>query len=334
MDNYNISLATKDDLKDLKNFINNHWKKNHIFTSNDDLLNFQHKSSNHYNFVISRNSEFIINGILGFIPTSHFDPCLKKNNCLWLAIWKVDEKISKPGLGLALLRWLEEKVDHDFIGTVGQNEKVNFVYKALGYNVGKLNHYYVLNSNLKEFKILKNLKMKNSNDSLSVKHKIEKISINDISNSFFRNFPIKSKDYIINRFLNHPFYKYHLYGVNIDKKLELVFIIRQIIVSNSSCLRIVDMYGNFQNLKCESIDFNQILDEYNSEYIDCLNYGISENHFKSLGFHLKDSEIIIPEYFEPFVQENRDTLFAFKPKAENYYIFKADCDQDRPNNIL
>ena len=38
-------------------------------------------------------------------------------------------------------------------------------------------------------------------------------------------------------------------------------------------------------------------------------------------------------YFEPFLKKNVSIEMAYKAKENNYAIFKADSDQDRPNKI-
>ena len=48
-------------------------------------------------------------------------------------------------------------------------------------------------------------------------------------------------------------------------------------------------------------------------------------------FNIKD-DIIIPNYFEPFVRENIEINCAFRSQLD-YIIFKADADQDRPSII-
>ena len=98
-------------------------------------------------------------------------------------------------------------------------------------------------------------------------------------------------------------------------------------------MRIVDIQGDLTKLNSIYESIISILQNHDSEYIDCLNHGLSENLFSKLGFELRNSETIIPNYFEPFLQENIDTLFAYKSKTPNYVIFKGDSDQDRPNII-
>ena len=65
-----------------------------------------------------------------------------------------------------------------------------------------------------------------------------------------------------------------------------------------------------------------------------MQYGIEKKAFYISGFKLiEDIEnLIIPNYFEPLIFENKDILFAYKKVGNiKFNIFKGDGDQDRPN---
>ena len=68
--------------------------------------------------------------------------------------------------------------------------------------------------------------------------------------------------------------------------------------------------------------------------IDLLNYGISEKIFKKLDFSKLDfssDDIIIPNFFHPFIQRNIKIEFSYISKYEDFTIFRGDGDQDRPS---
>ena len=90
------------------------------------------------------------------------------------------------------------------------------------------------------------------------------------------------------------------------------------------------MYGDFYTIKDFKLDLDSLVKDYKCEYVDCLNYGLPRKYFLTWGFNIKKDEVI-PEYFEPFIQKNRSILYAYKTNNSNYFVFKADCDQDRPN---
>lgn len=330
----NISFCANSDLEKLQMFIHKKWKDNHILATDKKLMDFQHKSKNRYNFIISKNDKNEITAILGFIPLSQFDENLKNTTDIWLAIWKVDETIAEPGIGFSLLKWLEKKIQPQSIGSIGINAEVKKIYDILGYNTGILNHYFILNPNILDYKIAYCSKEQVPNSKLPSTSLVKEIKIDDVDHLSFSNNPIKSKNYIKNRYLKHPYYQYFLLGAYNKGLLRAVFIVRKVEVNQSSCLRIVDMQGTLNNINSIYESIISILQSHNSEYIDCLNYGISEKLFFDCGFNLRNPDVIIPNYFEPFLQENIDILFAYKSKNPNYIIFKGDSDQDRPNKII
>ena len=61
----------------------------------------------------------------------------------------------------------------------------------------------------------------------------------------------------------------------------------------------------------------------------------SENASKS-GLHKKNfnDQIVIPDFFEPFVKKNINLRWAIKTSNSIMTpMFKGDCDQDRPNEL-
>ena len=80
--------------------------------------------------------------------------------------------------------------------------------------------------------------------------------------------------------------------------------------------------------------FQNLLLLEDSEYVDILNYGISVKIFEKLGFSKLDfstDKIIIPNFFNPFVQENIKIEFSYKSDYDDFVIFRGDGDQDRPS---
>ena len=65
-----FTLSTKNEIHEIKNFINNNWKKNHILTKNNNLLEWMYCNNKNCNFFLSKKKDDII-GLLGFIRNSH-----------------------------------------------------------------------------------------------------------------------------------------------------------------------------------------------------------------------------------------------------------------------
>lgn len=333
-----VRFSKVDDRNKLKEFIHKHWKENHILSSSDQILDFQHLNSlDGLNFVIAEKNNQIF-ALLGFIPLSQYDKNLKKNKDIWLAIWKVKDK-APTGIGLKLLDFIENELKPSTIGSIGINSKVEKIYKLLKFKSFTLNQYYIRNNNITNYQLIE-VNKKNERDDLTGKEAELRYIDNDNNEwdsiNFSNNFrPIKSIEYVKNRYLKHPIYKYDLLGSYIDNELVNVFICKPIEVKemNSFCYRIVDVLGDYEFNYSIKNAFQKILVKHNFEYVDCYNYGIEELNFKKLGFN-KVSDEVIPNYFEPFLKETINIMSAIKMNRNfNYVVFKGDSDQDRPNRI-
>lgn len=332
---YEIRLCKASEIEKLKDFIDTVWKKNHILSRDENILRWQHfnDAQDSFNFVVAYNTESDkFDAIMGFIPLQHFDKSLQANNNFWLALWKTDEiNAKRKGLGADLLLYFQKKYNPSSIGVVGINSVVEKIYRIIGFQTGVMNHYYLINPELTQFKIAK---VNNINKNISEKTNYvikQLVNINEISDLQIKQHPHKSKEYFINRFLKHPTYKYTFYGVFSQEQLSLVLVTRKININNSSCIRVVDIIGSIKSLTSIETELIKLLKYEDAEYIDCYNYGIPDKYFINLGFKKRDDAVIIPNYFEPFEQRNVDIKFAYKSCSDNYIIFKGDGDQDRPS---
>ena len=331
----NISLCKHEEINYLQKFIDCKWRKNHILAKNIALMDFQHRSKENYTFVIAnKNNTNSYSAILGFIPLSNFDSNLEEFRDFWLAIWKVDKAIATPGIGVMLLQFFEREFTPNSIGALGINHEVKKLYKAFQYKTGKLTQYYYLNPNVINYRIAKvfeKLEKKEINTSV---YRIERIIDLETFSDFKHQYqPSKSIEYIRNRYLHHPIYTYQLYGIFFKTKIECIFVTRKITINGSACIRIIDVYGDLRDLGGIETELDKLITKENAEYIDCLNFGISQETFLNMGFSIREN-IIIPNHFEPFEQTNVDIEFAFSSKRDEYVIFKGDSDQDRPNFIV
>lgn len=325
-----IEILKEKDFDDFISFIDNNWKKNHIFTKDRNLFEWQYRGQKNFNFIISKNNNKI-DGMLGFIPIKHYDNNLSEK-VYWLTLWKVIENSNINGFDLYI--FFKKFTNFDTLIVLGISDIAYKFYKILRFKTGIMNHYYIQNEKISDFCIGKfKTSSKDNKKNTQNNFKIKKIvNINELKTIVDLYYPFKSINYIINRYLNHPTYKYYLYGVYDNKKLKTVFITRKVYVGNNSCLRIMDIYGKIDKLGNINEQFQNLLQDEQSEYIDLYNYGIDENKLKEIGFKKRENDdIIIPNYFEPYERKNVEIKYAFKSSKENIVIFKGDSDQDRPN---
>ena len=83
---------------------------------------------------------------------------------------------------------------------------------------------------------------------------------------------------------------------------------------DSKVLRIIDYLGDPHILNFSGFGLQKIMSVFNIEYADFWSYGISDEIMKNIGFRKvnPNNNIIVPSYFEPFVNANIRILFAFK----------------------
>ncbi|MBQ9274865.1 MAG: hypothetical protein IJ228_08635 [Succinivibrio sp.] len=143
-------------------------------------------------------------------------------------------------------------------------------------------------------------------------------------------FPPKNGTYIANRYLHHPVYRYRLLGVLCEGTLKCAMVVRMCRAAGRRLLRIVDMVGRMEGLASIAGNLQVLLKELNAEAVDCYNTGIDRETFVAAGFLEVGGATVIPNYFEPFVRKNISIHYAAYA-AQPVVLFKADCDQDRPN---
>ncbi|MDE6025350.1 MAG: hypothetical protein K2G45_07850 [Lachnospiraceae bacterium] len=332
---YEIRLLKREEYDKMVDFIRCHWSEKHIFCKHREIFEFQHGQAEqgNYDFVIAVHKESSeIHAVLGYITSSLYDKSHGDPQAIYGALWKVrdDVKNKEIGkLGLGVLYYLIKMYPHSAYITLGLSQDSQHIYNALHFGFGVMNHYYIANPSIKDYVIAAN-PISEPNMMLREDVVLERLNeIPEIKNTFFPN---KNSEYIRNRYINHPIYKYELLGVFVGTTLRCIWVVRKITVQGSNCFRLVDMMGSMDGMERICGNVQQFLKECNAEYIDCYNYGIEKEKFLVAGFHMVDGETIIPNYFEPFARQNIDIHYAFNG-GKPVVIFKADADQDRPNIV-
>lgn len=343
---YEIRIAKKEDRPGIVNFIDTHWRKNHIFVQNRALLDWQHldRRESRYNFVIGvEKSTGELHGILGFIPLNQFDSELGIDRLCWLAIWKTCDAARGRKLGRRLLSHLETEIHPKILSTVAASEMTLSMYQEKGFQTGRLDQYFVVNFKKTEFKLIQfdesqlNKEIAGSADSAKKLNLMTETDIRNFGSRFptlQQYVPVKSADYVINRYLQHPVYSYRIYGI-LENDVPLGFIVIRVCGHGArNALRIVDFIGPSSALCGLAMEWSSLLQHFDAEYIDFCVAGLAEKDLFSAGFTKRKAGdgAIVPNYFEPFSKENIDIDYMISvPSGEPFRIVKGDSDQDRPN---
>ena len=324
--------------KEYNNF-KNYYKKNldkkNIFVKSKKVFDYHFKNKKIYNFFITIFKKKFLS-IQGYIPQSKYDYKLPNNEIFLSNFHAIQDKI--PGIGrLAFTKLIKKK---KFVGSTNFPIRMLEYHKRLGFSTGKMKHYFFVSPFVNKFHIIKfkkkNIYYKKHINLINIKiKKIRNTKEIKLDKKNFVGFvPTKSINFIKNRYLNYPYFKYQCYQINKNNKPIAIIILKKFQFKDQNILKIIDYFGEQKNFKNLKNVFLYLLKENKSESIDFYNYGIEEKYIKKAGFKDREKykEIIIPEWFNPFLKKNIDYYYAFKNKTrKSIRLFKGDGDRDRPN---
>lgn len=331
MEDYIIRFADYRDIPSIMRFIDSDWKKGHILAHDRELFEWQYVDRKKVNMVLGLNTKGEIQAVLGFITYGTDD---NKDYCT--SVWRARE--GNSFLGIKLLLFLLKEEPHRVMFSNGINVKTSGgIYKRLGIHIGKLKQWYRLQQH-KDYRIanietreIPKIKLENKFDLYLVSSFDEFVSC--VSPELFtrERIPFKGKEYINNRYFNHPSYKYEIYAVFDENQIAHSAIVFRLQRYNDTCvLRIVDFLGRLNDFYYLTQSIEDLAKFYNAEYIDIYEYGLDDSMLYDSGWLLVGSnENIIPNYFAPYVQSNIEINICMTD--ENIVLFKGDGDQDRPN---
>lgn len=301
-----IKVLEENEINQFLQFLETHWKKNHVFVRDSKIFDFQHKTEDkNYTFLISKGEDLKINSILGYIFTNN------KKDSIWLAIWKSK---NNSGEGFRLLKKLNSLINPKFIGAIGISEDAQKIYKILGWELGSTRHYFL---NL-TFTSLRRNKLTKSQHKYKIVERIVNVENNP------KSAPFKDEFYYDKRFLNHPSFKYVL--VFLDS-LKLLFIGRDLNYLGVKVFRIVDVIGDMDGVKFKDPLLQFMLDKE----IDLIEMNMFDTKNPEIDMFLKKDGEVIPLYLDPFVNDNIEVRLSYKSQNNHVRFFLGDADQDRPN---
>ena len=328
------------EIKEFQVFIKKYWKKNHLYSRDQFVFDWQHKGQNYYHCLTAKKMTRII-GVQCFIPLWHFDEHLEKTDILFALFRAIDGE--GIGAGLQLFRKVLEIYSPTFVGSVDIEKHMISYHKWNGFLVDKMDHHVLLSPYRANYRIAIVQKAvaekpKGSSEKISLRE----MSVKDLKNSnralYSYQIPKKSPKYVMARYFDHPVYSYKVIGVIKDGELRALIVIRPVYVGSAVAFRIVDFIGPNEQIINFSLEAHKLLKQYEGEYLDFYSYGIPKQLLKTAGLinRRETQGLVIPNHFEPFQQENQDLLVAVKTsgKLSKVRLFKGDGDSDRPSRLL
>ena len=342
---YEIRLGQKGDIGMIMRFIHEHWREGHIMSQSRELFEYEFLDvdGETVNMVlaIDRQTE-LLEGIFGFLRCSaEKDPGRKD---IWGSMWKVRENPQNPNmplLGVELAKRVYALTGCRYQIGNGANPHTSVVLRKLyfGEKTVKMSQYYLLNGEREEYKIavIKNRWIPQGRRDAPVTHMQRFCSMDEVLGHFdvgsVDAIPYKDNWYFNKRYFNHPWYRYQVYGLSRggEQGTGALLVTREVECNGSKALRIVDYIGDQGLFAGLAGEFQDLIKENDYEYIDFYAHGFLEQAAFDAGFRKREEKDgnVIPNYFEPFLQENVEIWAHYK--EEGTLFFKADGDQDRPN---
>ena len=309
MSDYFFRLAKLTDQREITTFIKNYWKADHIYVLDNLFFEYEFKDFQNLNFILTFNLNNVLSGILGFIKYNS-----EINEQIFTVMWKVIPNVSDPMLGIKLFKKLIELYPNANFSTVGANEKTLKIYQYLGFKTGKLDHFVLINRKVSNFRIIKFIKTTDIY-STYIDNNIDMYSLTiltskQISNFFLNsttldNSVIKEFKSFHKRYIKHPYYKYIIYGIiSTNNDILNILVIRELEINQVKIARVINIIGNPSNLINVKSALINLVEINMYEYLDFYQYGIKDEILFNSGFIKKNSNnIIVPNYFEPFVSK-------------------------------
>lgn len=328
-----VRQAIEADIPKIRQFIKENWNENHIFVQSEKFFRYMLCNERGVNVIIAMDEKNNIYGMEGctFYNSSETPD---SSGMMWRCL-----KTSDVMLGIDIDKFMQTYQNQRFHFGVGCNPDTTLkitkkLYKHL---VGKMDHFYRLNPEISQYRIAKvgavNILDGHSTDKSLKKIKSENELRNVLTDEVLKKYiPYKDINYIVHRYINHPTYEYDIYGIDNGSDMDAVLITRTVEYENSTAIKIIDYIGDSSEISGLAKAFDELMIKQNSEYIDIYSVGISEEELNSAGLirlECNDSNII-PNYFEPFLQQNVDIYYT-APYLEGVKLFRGDADQDRPN---
>lgn len=329
-----VRMATPLDISAIMHFIKEQWGENHILANDREFFKYQHLFDDHVTFILGEEDDKLC-GLLGYIQYSN-----ETRPDIAGALWKVAQS-SHPLFGMELFEFmLKETHAREYIGP-GANPKTTVaIHRFMGYQTGKLNHYYRLADKASYQVAVVNNKIiapiSDHGAPLDLISTADELKKKFDTKHWKDRLPYKSFAYLEYRYFNHPVYQYQVYGIggnHHSEQYHSILVAREQEQNGAKVLRIVDFIGVDHELSTIAFAIQQLMVVHQYEYVDFYAYGLSDELLLKTGFIKKDEkdENIIPNYFEPFVCQNVDIWFTATATDDNFYCFKGDADQDRPN---
>lgn len=255
---------------------------------------------------------------------------------VWVSVWVA--AAGHNGVGLELMAALPGLTNARLLACNNIRPKTMAFYRFLGWHAGRLPHYYRL-ADLPEYRLarIRHREILPAGGDLALTRIENAARLDTLALPESPCAPHKDTWYIKRRYFDFPGFSYEVYAAPENGRTLALLAARVVDTApgspeNARVLRIVDYIGAPETLPRLGSAIDRLLRECGAEYAELYCFGIDPALLAAAGFceRREGDENILPNYLTPPLYENTEYYF-FTNVPENFVLFKADGDQDKPN---
>ena len=323
-----LRLARLDEGKRVIDFVNQYFDYKLPHINLPEYFDYYFRGEGGLQFALAElNGELV--AAAGYLHTNR-----QPGSGIWVSVW-----IAAPGhngIGLELMNALPELTGAAFVSCNNIRPKTMAFYRFLGWTADRVPHYYRLARQVsyRLARVEKPEFLPVSGDlTLDSVHSVTRLEGLGLPPS--PHLPHKDLWYLAHRYFDFPHQRDQVWSAS-ENGCLLAYLVTRAVGPEQGCpvpvLRIVDFIGEDAVLPRLGKAIDQLMQQTGAEYADCYCWGIPAEVFRAAGFceRREGDGAVIPNYLTPPVDDNTEYYF-FTSKPENFTLFKADGDQDRPN---
>lgn len=325
MSGVQLRLARPDEAGRVVEFVNRHFDWKLPLVNRSEYFDFYYRSGEALQFALAL-QEGQLAAVAGYIRASRAEHC-----DIWVSVWVAKKGCN--GIGLELMDALPRLTGAQVVACNNIRPKTMAFYRFLGWQAGRVNHYYRL-AQLPAYRLAR----VQDHTILPAGGDLELVPVPNAQALAALGMPpsphTPRKDvwYMQRRYFAFPHLEYRVYSAGENGRLLAYLVCRVIDSGAGSMLRIADFVGDGAVLPRLGAAIDRLLRQSGAEYAECYCAGLAPELFYRAGFcqRAEGDANILPNYIQPPLFENTE-YYYFTSRPENFVLFKADGDQDRPN---
>ena len=290
-------LARPGEAERVREFVNENFDWKLPLINRREFFDFYYRSGVGVQFALAEDGG-------GLAAAAGYIRANEAGSAVWASVFV--SKKGHNGAGLALMAALPDLTGAQLVACNNIRPETMPLYRFLGWQAGRVGHFYRL-ADLPEYRLarVENKVILPAGGDLPLREVRSAEALAALGMPPSPHTPQKDVWYMRRRYFDYPHLTYRVYAA-VENGRPLAY------------------------LACRAID--RLLAESGGEYAELYRAGVPAPLLAAAGFcqRREGDTNILPNYVTPPLFENTD-YYYFTSRPENFVLFKADGDQDRPN---